>query len=195
MNDLLTINEFAEIVGKKPQGIHKQATNENSRLFPYVVQQMGKRYIKKEALTEIYQINQTNQPDQSTEANENNQTNQPDQSNQSTEPIKPINPQADPETIEFYREIIRGLQSQIQEKDKQIAEKDKQIEKRDSQIDEKDRQIAELFKVLDHQQQLHAQSNYLADKKPIAELEQPGQEEEKPKKKRNAFMRWLFGEE
>lgn len=187
MNDLLTINEFAEIVGKKPQGIHKQASNPNSRLYPYVVQQLGKKYIKKEALNEIYQINQPNQPQKSTQSTEEDKTEQPKQSNQSTETIKPINPEADRETIDFYREIIRGLQAQLQEKDRQIAEKDRQIADRDTQI-------VEAFKLLDQQQQLHAQSNYLADKKPIAELEQPGQAE-KPKKKRNAFARWFFGDE
>lgn len=197
MNDLLTIKEFAEIVKLKPQGIHKQATNENSRLYPYVVQQRGKKFIKREALTEIYQIEQTEQTQEDSKADQstpNTQPNQTEQSTQSINPINPIKPEADKESIEFYREMLRSMDRQLQEKDRQIAEKDRQIAEKDKQIAEKDKQIADYFTIIDHQQQLHAQSNYLADKKPIAEIEQPGQIEQ-PKKKKNAFLRWLFGDE
>lgn len=196
MNDLLTIKEFAEKVGLYPQGIHTQTTNKKSRLYPYVVQQKGKKYIRKEALFEIYQITEDEQPPQSSKENQSptNETNDKNQSptnptNQTTQP--PPNP---------YEEVITILRQELEEKRQEIKEKDRIIEEMRISA-EKERE--HLRVLLDQEQHLHAQTRlrlnqYEGDTTQGTEGEQPKEETDTiqdPKKKRNRFMRWLFGEE
>ena len=149
MDDLLSIIEFAEIVGVKRQGIYKQATNSNSRLYPYVVLKMGKRYIKREALREIYQIEQTKQPEEETKPNE-----EPNEENQQEQPEQPKQPDQPNETTsqtnqnnhqagETEQGILYFLQQQLLEKDRQLKEKDNQIR--------------DLMNLLNQEQRLNAQ--------------------------------------
>lgn len=175
MDDLLTIHAFAEQVGLKPQGIYKQATNESSRLYPYVVLQKGKRYIKKEALFEVYQINQPSQPTEPTEPtpneNQTNRANQPNQPNQTTETTQP----QDESIVDFLKEMLR----------------------------ERDKQIERLTTLLDQEQHLHAQTKLLLKEYQEREEVEPQEEvrqaepviDQEPKKKSNWFRRWFFGEE
>lgn len=196
MNDLLTIKEFAEKVGLKSQGIYKQATNESSRLYPYVVLQKGKRYIRKEALFEVYQIVQPNQPTEPTESTPiqpaDNRTNQPSQ--------PADNPNSTPNP---YEEIIKMLRQELEDKREEIKQRDKVIEDLRTT---KDREIAELHAIM-----YQINKNYESDKALLTAyqekekqeqaiehseiVEEHPQEVQEPKKKRNRFMRWLFGEE
>ena len=174
MDNLLTIKEFAERINRKTQGIYKQATNENSKLYPYVVRLDNKLYIKEEALEKVYQLIQPIQPTNSTNSTEEptNSTEEPTNStNQFTQSRK-----QELIDIEFFKELLR----------------------------EKDKQIETLTRLLDQEQHLHAQTKLLLneykEKEESAtaepgetEKEMPGQEE--PKKHKSKFMRWLLGED
>lgn len=187
MNDLLTIKEFADIVKRSPQGIHKQAANENSRLFPYVVLENGKRMIKREALKEIYQLNQPNQPQNSTDSNDStpkdNQINPEDStdSNDSTEKFNSFNSEDSTDSTPHQeQEMIEFLMEQLKEKDKTINK---------------------LTTLLDQEQHLHAQTKLLLsayqekEDKEIQPEKEEQKEKQEPEKRKNWFMRWLFGEE
>ena len=186
MNDLLTVKEFAEIIEVSTQAIYKQVINENSRLFPYVVQQKGKRYIKKEALKEVYQIEQ---PEKATETT--NPTGKPNETNQDNQPFQPDQPTVETDTTNetnqsnpkdpFGKDIIEFLQEQLREKDKQIEK---------------------LQTLLDQEQHLHAQTRLLLEEKNKAPQNEEEQNDfviqetknQEPKKKKG-FWAWLFGEE
>lgn len=176
MDNILSIKEFAERAGRKTQGLYKQATNKNSRLYPYVVHKDGKLYIREVALEEVYQRNQTNQTtDENDENNSNNRTNSSNSTDE-TNSTNQFNRPKDEDTIDFFKELLR----------------------------EKDKQIETLTRLLDQEQHLHAQTKLLLneykekEEKGIEEQEEPGQEtpkQEEPKKKRSWFVRWLYGEE
>lgn len=175
MSNLLTIKVFADKVNRKTQGIYKQATNENSKLYPYVVRLDNKLYIKEEALEEVYQLNQPIQPTDTTNSNDTtnktNQFNSTDTTNSNdTTNLK------DQDTIEFFKELLR----------------------------EKDKQIETLTKLLDQEQHLHAQTKLLLNEykekedTDTEEREDPGEvmpAQQQPKKQRSKFMRWLLGED
>ena len=183
MNDLLTVKEFAEIIEVSTQAIYKQVINENSRLFPYVVQQKGKRYIKKEALKEVYQVEQ---PEKTTEAT--NSTEETNETNQDKQPFQPFQPTVETDETNqsnqndpFSKGIIEFLQEQLREKDKQIEK---------------------LQTLLDQEQHLHAQTRLLLEERNKSQQNEDKEQEEiiqetknKKKKKKRSFWAWLFGEE
>ncbi len=191
MKDLLTIPEFVELSGKKKQGIYQQIKNENSRLFEYVVKQGGKTFIKAEALN-FYK--EDSPADSQGESQAQSQTSQSEskaesQDSQAASQESKTDSQSQSKTDSQTQSIIDFLQEQIREKDKQLAEKDKQIER--------------IQKLLDQEQQLHLQANLLllgegkqAEEQSPDNIVMDSQEEhQEPKKKRNWFARWLFGEE
>ena len=102
--------------------------------------------------------------------------------------------------IQPYKEIIEYLKQELAEKKEELKQKDKVIEdiRQEAQQDRE-----RLTKLLDQEQQLHAQTRlrlnrYEEEQSPIVEDEAPKEEviiNQEPKKKRNRFMRWLFGEE
>ena len=190
MNELLSITEFAEIVNIKPQGVYKQATNKNSRLFPYVVQQKGKRYIKKQALKDIYQIEQPEKSNDETkptnQINQPTQTNQPEKSNDETD--QPRRPAPNP-----YEEVITILRQELEEKRQEVKEKDRIIEEMRVSA-EKEREHLRIL--LDQEQHLHAQTKlrlkeYEEEPQQDIKEEQPKEEidtSQEQKKKRG----WLY---
>ena len=188
MDELLTIHAFAEIVGVKPQGIYKQATNENSRLYKYVVLQKGKRYIKKSALWEVYQIDQTNQETETDKQNQgDNQTNTENQPNQTKQP----NETTATNQGNAYDELIEFLKQELADRKEELKTRDKQIEN--------------LTRLLDQEQHLHAQTKLLVreyqEKEEVEtegvkeEVAEAPQEVKQEKKKRSRLYRWFFGED
>lgn len=107
---LLTIKEFAEIVGITQQAVYKQL---NNKLNNYVVSVEKKKMLKYQALFDVYgidglkTINQVKQPVEQ-------------QFNQIEQPVENQIQQAMQQTIDI-------LKAQIAEKDKQIAELQKSL--------------------------------------------------------------------
>lgn len=193
--NLYTIKKFAEIVGVKPQGIYKQATNKNSRLYSYVVQIKGKRFIKEEALKDIYQIeppektnDETNSTEKINQFNQNNQLNQPIQpENSNDETDQPNRPAPNP-----YEEVITILRQELEEKRQEVKEKDRIIEEMRVSA-EKEREHLRIL--LDQEQHLHAQTKlrlkeYEEETRQDVEEEQPREERDtsQEQKKRG----WLY---
>ena len=176
--ELLTVQEFAEIVGIKKQGIYQQIRNANSKLFPYVVFEGKRAYIKKTALEEVYKKSQGSQA-QSQEGSQDSQAQSQDGGQDSQ-----------------AKNIIEFLQEQIREKDREIQEKNRQLA-------EKDNQINKLIELANHAQLLHAATKR-EQLEEAATQPEPTPEpvidtapiEEKPieTKKKRSFWAWLFGE-
>ena len=55
-NELLSVSEFAKRAGVSTQSVYGRLKTENGALQEYVVEQDGKRYIKTEALQELYNV-------------------------------------------------------------------------------------------------------------------------------------------
>lgn len=195
--ELFSVPEFAEAAGKKKQGIYEQVKNENSRLFPFVVLQGGKPFIKKEALKEVYGIEKTDSQESKEFSQESKAENQESQFNsqadsQESGQENQADSQAQSQADRSQEQnIVFFLQEQLREKDRQLAEKDKQIEK--------------IQQLLDQEQRLHANTNrLLAEYREKAEAPQgnnspaPIETEEKqdknqePQKKRSWWHRIFF---
>ena len=189
MKELLTIPEFVELSGKKKQGIYQQIKNENSRLYQFVVKQGNKTFIRAEAL----QYYKAEAPDSQTDS-QSGQTSQAESKTIGKES------QADSQgsqTDSQKKSQDSQTQSQTQSQDQSIIEFLKQ------QIIEKDKQIERLHTLL-------AQANYqnsllLLEQGKATEDEQPQEQQEvvieateenqEPKKRKNWFLRWLYGED
>ena len=170
MKELLTIPEFVELSGKKKQGIYQQIKNENSRLYQFVVRQGKKTFIRAEAL----QYYTDEAPDSQTDS----------QGGQAS--------QAESKTA--------GEESQAQSQDHSF------IDFLQQQIREKDKQIERLQTLLAQQQQINYQNSLLLLEQGKATEEEPPQEQQEvvieakeehqePKKRKNWFLRWLYGED
>jgi hypothetical protein len=102
-DELLTIQEFAILVHRKPQTIYKQL---NNRLNPYVQLVDNQKMLKKSAIFEIYGIT-VEQPIQ------------PELNNS-------FNPNSTDE-IEFLRGQVTHLQAELEKEREHNREKDKQL--------------------------------------------------------------------
>lgn len=180
INDLLTIPEFAEIVELKPQGIYKQATNENSRLYPYVVYNRGKRYIKKEALFEVYQID-TTELDQKKEERQAPPQDKPKE--ETKESPKEQAESGDAALIEYLKEELRARDRQIEQLHRLLFNQ--------QELHAKDKALLLEYQAKERQEEA-PQTPPQTIHDTVIEVKQ--QEEEAPKKKSGWLRRIFFGE-
>lgn len=196
MKELLTIPEFVELSGKKKQGIYQQIKNENSRLYQFVVRQGKKTFIRAEAL----QYYTDEAPDSQTDS----QGGQASQAESKT---------AGEESQAQSQADSQGGQTKSQG-DSQSSQAESQAQSQDhsfidflqQQIREKDKQIERLQTLLAQQQQINYQNSLLLLEQGKATEEEPPQEQQEvvietkeehqePKKRKNWFLRWLYGED
>lgn len=129
--------------------------------------------------------------DEQPQDNPNSTTIQPQDNQQTTDNSTAIQP---------YKEMIEYLKQELADKKEELKQKDKVIEdiRQEAQQDRE-----RLTKLLDQEQQLHAQTRlrlnrYEEENPPIVEEETPKEEvitDQETKKKRGWFYRWLFGED
>lgn len=168
MKELLTIAEFAELVGVSKQALYKQAKSENSKLAPFIETQGKMLFIKASALKEVYGVEcdvSTIQP-----------TIQP-----KDESIKPISTPIQPQEVEevekvkpdnqphstpiqpILEQVIAALQGQLEEKDRQISRLQEQAAEQAAEMREKDKiiqdQLTQMNELLRNSQMLQAQAN------------------------------------
>ena len=200
--ELLTIPEFAEKKKKKKQGIYEQAKNEKSKLFPFVVLQGEKLFIKREALKEVYGIERNDSQDNSQESQANSQDNQgQSQGNSQENQVKSqvdsqesqANSQDDSQAKgQEYTEksMIVFLQRQLEEKDRQLAEKDKQIERIQQLLDQEQKlHLSTKVLLMEYTKQEEPQEEQEAAPKDTIEQER----QEEPKQEKKSFWARLFG--
>ena len=222
MKDLLTIPELAEATGKKKQGLYEQTKNKASKLYPYLVFQGSKAYVRSEALTELYGIDQGETPKSQESQVRSQESKAISQDSQGKSQVS----QDDSQGASQESQVPEGEPSQesqeSQAEDQGKSQGESQGEPQQGQdmiaflqemLREKDKQIAQLTQLLDQEQQLHARTNLLLAEyqKKEAEEEQGDHPEEpetggeataaqpeqsqEPQKKHGWLYRFFFGED
>ncbi len=174
MKELLSVTEFSEAVKKRKQGIYEQTKNPNSRLYPFVVFQDGKPFIKKEAIIELYesQVRQTESQVGSQVQEGKSQVRQTESQVRQTESQAGSQVQEGKSQVEQTESQVRQTKSQAgsqaQEGKSQVEQTESQAEQTadyikflKDQIKEKDKQINTLQQLLNQEQQLHAKTSLL----------------------------------
>lgn len=167
MDGLLTVQQFAALVGKSPQSIYKRLSKVDNPvdnlvvnpIQPYVVMVEGQKMLKIQALSELYGI-EVEQPIQPGCQPENEKL-----STSFNQVEQPIQPPADEKTSDE----VAFLREQIRRQDTMIESLTKELEKEREHNREKDRQLLDtLSKLAETQAALAAGQN--ADKqKALAE--------------------------
>ena len=164
---LLTVQQFAALVGKSPQSIYKRLNKVDNPvdnqvvnpIQPYVVVVDGQKMLKIQAISELYGM-EVEQPIQPGCQPESEKLSTP--FNQVEQPIQPPADEKSSDEIAFLRE-------QIRRQDTMIESLNKELEKEREHNREKDRQLLDtLSKLAETQAALAAGQN--ADKqKALAE--------------------------
>lgn len=170
MNDILTIKEVADLTKKTTQSIYKRINKKDNPIQAYIVMEGDQTMLKKEVLSEIYNIQiegvelTTSKPSLKVDKP---QTEEQQKSKEDTrESKKDTNETASYKVIEILREQIKMQNEEIQQKNKTITDLNERL--------------AESQKMLDQQQRLS-----LADKQTILMLE------EKARSKRGIVSKFL----
>lgn len=182
MKDLLTIPELAEATGKKKQGLYEQTKNKASKLYPYLVFQGSKAYVRSEALTELYGIDQ----DETTKSQGSQVRSQESQGkSQDSQPESQVSQDNSQGASQESQDgdPVKSQESQAEDQPKSQGEPKQgqdMIAFLQEMLREKDKQIAQLTQLLDQEQQLHARTNLLLAEyqKKEAEADQEEQPEE-----------------
>ena len=162
---LLSIAEFAELVGVSKQAIYKQAKSENSKLAPFIVSQGKMLFIKSAAVKEVYGVecdNSTIQPAIQPKDESIKPISTPIQPAE-VEKVKPDNQPNSTPIQPLLEQVIAALQGQLEEKDRQISRLQEQAAEQAAEMREKDKiiqdQLTQMNELLRNSQMLQAQAN------------------------------------
>lgn len=162
---LLSIAEFAELVGVSKQAIYKQAKSENSKLAPFIETQGKMLFIKASALKEVYGVEcdvSTIQPAIQPKDESIKPISTPIQP-QEVEKVKPDNQPNSTQIQPLLEQVIAALQGQLEEKDRQISRLQEQAAEQAAEMREKDKiiqdQLTQMNELLRNSQMLQAQAN------------------------------------
>jgi len=181
---LLTVQQFAVLVGKSPQSIYKRLNKVDNQVVnpiqPYVVMVDGQKMLKIQAISELYGIDveQPIQPESerlSTQFNPVEQPIQPESERLSTQfnPVEqPIQPPAD----EKSADEVAFLREQIRRQDTMIESLNKELEKEREHNREKDRQLLDTLTKLAETQAALAVGQSADKQKALAETLIEGQQ-------------------
>lgn len=165
MKELLTIAEFAELVGVSKQALYKQAKSENSKLAPFIETQGKMLFIKASALKEVYGVEcdvSTIQPAIQPKDESIKPISTPIQP-QEVEKVKPDNQPNSTPIQPILEQVIATLQGQLEEKDRQISRLQEQAAEQAAEMREKDKiiqdQLTQMNELLRNSQMLQAQAN------------------------------------
>ena len=167
---LLTVQQFAALVGKSPQSIYKRLNKvENpvvNPIQPYVVVVDGQKMLKIQALSELYgvEVEQPIQPGW-----------QPEYEKLST-PFNPVEQPIQPPTDEKTSDEVAFLREQIRRQDTMIESLNKELEKEREHNREKDRQLLDTLAKLAETQAALAAGQNAEKQKALAETLIEGQQ-------------------
>lgn len=164
---LLTVQQFAALVGKSPQSIYKRLNKVDNPvdnqvvnpIQPYVVVVDGQKMLKVQAISELYGI-EVEQPIQPGCQPENEKLSTP--FNQVEQPIQPPADEKSSDEVAFLREQIRC-------QDMMIESLNKELEKEREHNREKDRQLLETLSKLAETQAALAAGQNAEKQKALAE--------------------------
>lgn len=167
---LLTVQQFAALIGKSPQSIYKRLNKVDNQVVnpiqPYVVVVDGQKMLKIQALSELYGI-EVEQPIQ--------HGCQPYSEKLST-PLNPVEQPIHPPVDEKSSDEIAFLREQIRRQDTMIESLNKELEKEREHNREKDRQLLDTLTKLAETQAALAVGQSAEKQKALAETLIEGQQ-------------------
>ena len=167
---LLTVQQFAALIGKSPQSIYKRLNKVDNLvdnpIQPYVVVVEGQKMLKIQAISELYGI-EVEQPIQPGCQPESEKLSTP--FNQVEQPIQPPADEKSSDEIAFLRE-------QIRRQDTMIESLNKELEKEREHNREKDRQLLDTLTKLAETQAALAVGQSAEKQKALAETLIEGQQ-------------------
>lgn len=171
---LLTVQQFAALVGKSPQSIYKRLNKVDNPvdnqvvnpIQPYVVVVDGQKMLKIQAISELYgvEVEQPIQPGC-----------QPENEKLST-PFNPVEQPVQPPVEEKSSDEIAFLREQIRCQDAMIESLNKELEKEREHNREKDRQLLDTLAKLAETQAALAAGQNAEKQKALAETLIEGQQ-------------------
>lgn len=167
---LLTVQQFAALVGKSPQSIYKRLNKVDNRVVnpvqPYVVVVDGQKMLKTQALSELYgiEVEQPIQPGC-----------QPCGEKLST-PFNPVEQPIQPPADEKSSDEVDFLMEQIRRQGTMIESLNKELEKEREHNREKDRQLLDTLSKLAETQAALAAGQNAEKQKALAETLIEGQQ-------------------
>ena len=171
---LLTVQQFAALVGKSPQSIYKRLNKVDNPvdnlvvnpIQPYVVVVDGQKMLKTQALSELYgmEVEQPIQPGC-----------QPESEKLST-PFNPVEQPIQPHADEKSSDEVAFLREQIRRQDTMIESLNKELEKEREHNREKDRQLLDTLAKLAETQATLAAGQNAEKQKALAETLIEGQQ-------------------
>lgn len=174
IDGLLTVHQFASLVGKSPQSIYKRLNKVDklvdnkvvNPIQPYVVVVNGQKMLKIQAISDLYgiEVEQPIQPGC-----------QPESGKLST-PFNPVEQPIQPPTEEKTSDEIAFLREQIRRQDTMIESLNKELEKEREHNREKDRQLLDTLAKLAETQAALAAGQNAEKQKALAETLIEGQQ-------------------
>ena len=167
---LLTVQQFAALVGKSPQSIYKRLNKVDNLVVnpiqPYVVVVDGQKMLKTQAISELYgiEVEQPIQPGC-----------QPECEKLST-PFNPVEQPIQPPADERSADEVAFLREQIRRQDMMIESLNKELEKEREHNREKDRQLLDTLAKLAETQAALAAGQNAEKQKALAETLIEGQQ-------------------
>lgn len=171
---LLTVQQFAALIGKSPQSIYKRLNKVDNPvdnqvvnpLQPYVVVVEGQKMLKIQAISELYgiEVEQPIQPGC-----------QPESEKLST-PFNPVEQPIQPPVDEKSSDEVAFLREQIRRQDTMIESLNKELEKEREHNREKDRQLLDTLTKLAETQAALAVGQSAEKQKALAETLIEGQQ-------------------
>jgi len=171
---LLTVQQFAALIGKSPQSIYKRLNKVDNPvdnqvvnpIQPYVVVVDGQKMLKTQALSELYgiEVEQPIQPGC-----------QPYSEKLST-PFNPVEQPIHPPADEKSSDEVAFLREQIRRQDTMIESLNKELEKEREHNREKDRQLLDTLSKLAETQAALAAGQNAEKQKALAETLIEGQQ-------------------
>ena len=171
---LLTVQQFAALVGKSPQSIYKRLNKVDNPvdnqvvnpIQPYVVVVDGQKMLKIQALSELYgmEVEQPIQPGCQPE------------SEKLSSPFNPVEQPIQPNADEKSSDEVVFLREQIRRQDTMIESLNKELEKEREHNREKDRQLLDTLAKLAETQAALAAGQNAEKQKALAETLIEGQQ-------------------
>ena len=171
---LLTVQQFAALIGKSPQSIYKRLNKVDNPvdnqvvnpIQPYVVVVEGQKMLKIQAISELYgiEVEQPIQPGC-----------QPESEKLST-PFNPVEQPIQPPADEKSSDEVAFLREQIRRQDTMIESLNKELEKEREHNREKDRQLLDTLTKLAETQAALAVGQSAEKQKALAETLIEGQQ-------------------
>ena len=178
---LLTVQQFAALVGKSPQSIYKRLNKVDNPddnqvvnpIQPYVVVVDGQKMLKIQAISDLYgiEVEQPIQPGC-----------QPESEKLST-PFNPVEHPIQPPADEKSSDEVAFLREQIRRQDTMIESLNKELEKERVHNREKDRQLLDTLSKLAETQAALAAGQNAEKQKALAETLIEGQQKMEEERK------------